>query len=92
MARSSTASAAEASTLGVFKGLSYAQPMLSVYAKPPFLDEDSEDIRYQMPGFIAWSSSKQAFELFLSRAIYRVNPKDYFTEKELKDFYLVGEE
>lgn len=83
---------AEASTLGVFKGLSYAQPMLSVYAKPPFLDEDSEDIRYQMPGFIAWSSSKQAFELFLSRAIYRVNPKDYFTEKELKDFYLVGEE
>lgn len=82
---------AEASTLGAFKGLSYAQPMLSVYAKPPFLFENSKWIRYQMPGFINWNNCKQAFELFLSRAIYRVNPREYFTEKELKDFYL-GEE
>lgn len=83
---------ADTSSLGVYKGISYTQPMLSVYAKPPFLYENSKEIRYQPNGFIAWMNSKQAFELFLSRAIYRVNPKDYFTEKELKDFYLAKEE
>lgn len=82
---------AETNSLGIFKGLPYAQPMLSVYAKPPFLFENSKLIRYQMPGFINWMNSKQAFEQFLSKAIYRVNPREYFTEKELKDFYL-GEE
>ena len=84
---------ADTSALGVYKGISYPQPMLSVYAKPPFLFESSENIRYQPAGFIAWMNSKQAFELFLSRAIYRVNPREYFTEEELKDFYLAkGEE
>lgn len=83
---------ADTSSLGVFKGLSYSQPMLSVYAKPPVLNEASDEIKYLMPGFIAWMNSKQAFEQFLARAIYRVNPRDYFTKKELKDFYLGEEE
>lgn len=73
---------ADTSALGFFKGLSYPQPMLSVYSKPPVFDKNSKNIRWKPDGFVTWMNTRRAFRLFLAKAIYRVNPRDYLAEEE----------